>query len=219
MYNDLRVHRNSLDKVESYKRYRNVLNRSLRIARSTYYYHRVLCENKDDTKKVWKVINELVYSNKRNRLGPSYLTTAAGDTVTDTQEIAKIFYEFFVNIGKSITDSSSQGNTSTTKVKALNQTCNSFYLSPCTPQEVLNVIKKLKTNKAKRTSDIETRFVEYANPVILVFLSKLINPCISDGIYPDSLRVAEVIPIFKNGGRDRTTNYRPISLLSIQQSL
>ena len=73
---------------------------------------------------------------------------------------------------------------------------------------------KLKTNKAKRTSDIETKFVKYSNPVISVFLSKLINSCIGDGIYPDSLKVGEVIPIFKNGVRDRTTNYRPISFLS-----
>ena len=82
MYNDLRINRNSPDKVESYKVYRNVLNRSLRIAKSAYY-HRILRENKDDSKKVWKIINELVYSNKRNGLGPSYLTTAAGDTVTE----------------------------------------------------------------------------------------------------------------------------------------
>ena len=125
MYNDLRVNRNSLDMVESYKKYRNVLNRSLRIAKSTYY-HRVLRENKDDSKKVWKVINELVYSNKQNRLGPSYLTTAAGDSVSDTQKIAETFNEFFVNIRKSISDSSSHGNTSTIKVKAVTQTCNSF---------------------------------------------------------------------------------------------
>ena len=96
----------------------------------------------------------------------------------------------------------------------MTQTCNSFYLSPCTPQEVSNLIKKLKTNKAKRPSDIENRFVKYANPVISVFLSELITSCINDGIYPYSLKVAEVIPIFKNSGRDRTTNYRPISLLS-----
>ena len=125
-------------------------------SKKSAYFHKVLRENKNDSKKVWKIINELVYSNKRNRLGRSYLTTAAGDTVTDTQEIAETFNEFFVNIGKFITDSSSQGNTSITKVKALTQTCNSFYLSPCIPQEVSNLIKKLKTNKAKRTSDIET---------------------------------------------------------------
>ena len=172
MYNDLRVNRNSLDKVENFKRYRNVRNRSSRIAKSAYY-HRVFCENKGDSKKVWKVINELVNSNKQNRLGPSYLATAAGDTVTDTQEIAETFNEFFVNVRKSITDFSSQGNTSTTKVKALSKTCNSFYLSPCTPLEVWNLIKK--TSEAKRTSDIETRFVKYADPVISVVLSKLIN--------------------------------------------
>ena len=37
MYNDLRVNRNSLDKVESYEIYRKVLNRSLRIAKSAYF--------------------------------------------------------------------------------------------------------------------------------------------------------------------------------------
>ena len=97
MYNDLQVNRNILVEVESCKRYRNVLNHSLRITKSAYY-HRVLRENKSDSKKVWKVVNELVYNNKQNRLGPSFLTTAAGDTVIDTQEIAETFNEFFVNI-------------------------------------------------------------------------------------------------------------------------
>ena len=98
MYKDPRVNRNSLDMVESYESYRNVLNRFLRIAKSVYY--RRVCENKDHSKKVWKVINELVYSNKRNRLGPSYLTNAAGDSVSDTQEIVETFNELFVNIRK-----------------------------------------------------------------------------------------------------------------------
>ena len=94
MYNELRINRNSLDKVESYKRYRNVLNRSLRLAKSVYC--RGLCKNKGYSKRVLDIINELVYNNKWNRLGPSYLTTAAGYIVTDTQEIAKTFNEFFV---------------------------------------------------------------------------------------------------------------------------
>ena len=33
-------------------------------------------------------------------------------------------------------------------------------------------------------------------------------------IYPDSLKLAEVVPMFKKGDREITTNYRPISLLS-----
>ena len=98
-------------------------------------------------------------------------------------------------------------------MEALTQTYTSFYLS-LKSQELSNLIKKLKTNKAKKTSNIETRFVKYANPIISVSLGKLINSCISDEISPDSLQVAKVIPIFKNGGCDRTTIYGPISILS-----
>ena len=99
-------------------------------------------------------------------------------------------------------------------MKALAQACNSFYLSPCTPQEVSYLIKKLKTNKAKRTSDIET--IDLLNTPTQDFSIFKQNDqfLCSDGIYPDSLKVAKVIHIFKNVGRDRTTNYRPILLLS-----
>ena len=91
-------------------------------------------------------------------------------------------------------------------MEASTRTCYSFYLSSGTPQEMSNLIKKLKTGKTKRTSDIKKRFVNYAKPVISVFLNKFINFCVISGAYPDSLKVAEVIPIFKKGGRDRTIN-------------
>ena len=49
---------------------------------------------------------------------------------------------------------------------------------------------------------------------MVINLSNLFNVCISTGVYPDSLKVAEVIPVFKKGNPNQTTNYRPISLLS-----
>ena len=53
-----------------------------------------------------------------------------------------------------------------------------------------------------------------SNPVIFKFVSDLFKFCLKEGVYPDSLKVAEVIPIFKKSEPDKTTNYRPISLLS-----
>ena len=77
-----------------------------------------------------------------------------------------------------------------------------------------NEIAELKIKKATRTSDIESKFIKYANPVIAKFVSDLFNFCLKEGVYPDSLEVAGVIPIFKKGEPDKTTNYRSISLFS-----
>ena len=68
--------------------------------------------------------------------------------------------------------------------------------------------------KAKRTNDIEPKFIKLTDPIIAHFLCETINLFISSGIYPDTMKVTEVISIFKKGDREKTTNYRLILLLS-----
>ena len=41
------------------------------------------------------------------------------------------------------------------------------------------------------------------------------NTSIIKGIFPDELKIAKVIPIFKSGNKDLIENYRPISILSV----
>lgn len=43
----------------------------------------------------------------------------------------------------------------------------------------------------------------------------MFNQSIEQGIFPQPLKHATVIPIYKNGPKDKLGNYRPISLLSI----
>ena len=38
---------------------------------------------------------------------------------------------------------------------------------------------------------------------------------IQQGIFPDSLKIAKVTPIFKSGDNDNVSNYRPISILPL----
>jgi hypothetical protein len=45
-------------------------------------------------------------------------------------------------------------------------------------------------------------------------LAMIINESFAHGIFPESLKVAKVTPIFKSGPKEHCTNYRPISLLS-----
>ena len=43
----------------------------------------------------------------------------------------------------------------------------------------------------------------------------MINESFVRGIFPDKLKIAKVIPVFKKGLTTKKSNYRPISLLSI----
>ena len=36
---------------------------------------------------------------------------------------------------------------------------------------------------------------------------------INQGVFPDEMKIAKVIPIYKSGNKSQTSNYRPISVL------
>ena len=41
----------------------------------------------------------------------------------------------------------------------------------------------------------------------------MFNSCITQGVFPDAYKIAQVIPLYKGGGREKCDSYRPISLL------
>ena len=176
----------------------------------------MLNESKGNAKKTWDVIKELTNIKRRSDVQPSKLTLNNYDTVSKPQIIAKEFNRFFVNIGKEIAASIQPNisNSAECSVGGMKKITNSIFLLPSCQQEVFNIIKELKNRKARKALDIEIKFIKLANPIISFFLSELFNLCLSTGTYPDLMKVAEVIPIFKKGQKDKMTNYRPITLLS-----
>ena len=61
--------------------------------------------------------------------------------------------------------------------------------------------------------DLNYIFIKSVAVSIARYLSKLINTCFQEGIFPDSLKIASVIPLHKEGEKNEPTNFRPISLL------
>ena len=44
-------------------------------------------------------------------------------------------------------------------------------------------------------------------------LKHLFNVSLENGIFPEKMKIAKVIPLFKNGNFENITNYRPVSVL------
>ena len=170
----------------------------LRRAKSNYY-HSVLNEHKGNSKKAWETVNELIYNKKRSSSPPFKLMNSNGVIISNPLAIAEEFNECFTNVGKTMATllPTVGSNNSKNIVFSKNKASNSIFLSPCSPQEVYHLINQLKEEKAKRASDIETKFIKYANPVLSYFVSDTFNRCLTEGVYPDSLKIAEVIPILR----------------------
>ena len=72
----------------------------------------------------------------------------------------------------------------------------------------------LKGGKAPGLDHIPMHLVKNSFDIISKPLMYLINLSLQKRIFPNNLKTAKIIPIFKAGDVDIFTNYRPISILS-----
>ena len=71
-------------------------------------------------------------------------------------------------------------------------------------------------NKSVRSDMPSIQFVKLSAKVIAPYLCKLLSKCVEYGVFPELLKHAEVVPIYKSGKKSDINNYKPspISLLS-----
>ena len=90
----------------------------------------------------------------------------------------------------------------------------SIFLRKATEPETKKHIDEADVNKATGIDNIPAKILKWVIDIIVPILTKLFNICIEKGVYPDSLKLARVMPIFKGGNQNETTSYRPISILT-----
>ena len=78
--------------------------------------------------------------------------------------------------------------------------------------EAVNVINSLN-NSSPGWDGIPSRLAKRVLNSYIKPLTLLINKYFRDGIFPDELKLAKVIPIYKSGSTMELSNYRPISVL------
>ena len=187
---------------------RNKVNKLIKDAKNQYY-NKTFDQNKSNPKKTWDLINNLTGGNKKTYEIPK-LSSEDGSYSFSEEETANQFIEFFGNIANSLVSDLPPGNISPTS--SLTRNHNTFFLFPITPQEVIKYINSSKNTKSS-INEIPPKLIKAIADEISVPLSNLYNSCIEQGIFPDTFKLARIIPIYKNGAKDIISNYRPISII------
>ena len=79
--------------------------------------------------------------------------------------------------------------------------------------KVFKILKNFDETKASGIDDLSGTFVKDSAKLLTTPITQLCNLSISSGTFPDAYKIAMLKPLFKNGTRTDSKNYRPISLL------
>ena len=196
-----------------YKKIRNKVTSALKESKASYYYN-YFQSNSNNMKQLWTGIKSIIDRRKSNVNVIAKIKNSNGDETSDPAVIANVFNKFFVNVSHTVTKSIPKSKKSPMCFmgKRIN---NSMFISPAVPLEISDIINLLRVGKSIGPNSIPIKILKILCPFISSPLCQLINDSFQCGLFPDKMKLAKVIPLFKKGCVATTSNYRPISLLSV----
>ena len=180
-------------------------------------YHKAYFEkHKQSSRKQWQMINGLLNRNKKGSLRINNLVDSEGTTITKSDEISESFNKYFCNIASNLKQNSNcpEGSEAVTYNEFLmNPVSNTMHLNDTNAGEIYTTIKSFM-NKSTRDTKISALKIANESYSFTNALAGVINKSFQQAIFPSQLKIARVIPIYKEGPKSDVSNYRPISLLS-----
>ena len=76
------------------------------------------------------------------------------------------------------------------------------------------MMNNLKASKSSGAYHISNKVIKLSTVITGRTLTKLFNGSIGQGVYPDVLRIDQVVSIHKSGSKHKFSNCRPVSILS-----
>ena len=195
-----------------YKKYKNQLEKILKTSKALYY-QKFFENNKTNLYKTWNGIKEIININKKQKQHINSLTDDNNQIINNPKLIAEQLNKHFSNIAKAI-EAEIPPSKNTFQDYLKNPLQNTLFLTPTTKKEVMQQIKTLKNNKAIGPHSIPTKLFKSFSKSLSEPLTDLINLSFSKGVFPDILKLAQVMAAFKKGDKTDKNNYRPISLIS-----
>lgn len=212
LYFDLRKKHPTNDfYTTSYKKIHEIITNRSKLDKKSYY-EKEFEKNLHNPRHTWGLINSIIYNKPKSTASPTPKKIVYKDTVNETTiDVSNALNNFFGNIGSDLA-ASSDNCPEATLISSSNTPITNF--KPVTSDEIEKIISGLNSNSSSGCDEISVKILKMASDTLSPILSKLINKALVTGTFPNELKLAKVIPIYKNGNKSDPGNYRPISILS-----
>ena len=180
----------TVENKKAYLGYKRIQNKLFRQCERNYYDSQFQ-QNVGNIRKSWEIIREVINRKKNKKKSDMFVIN--GSKVDDTAQIANSFNEFYLNIADNISQSLPPANRHYSSFMP-NANPNTIFLTPVTNNEIKTII--LNFNKKSPGWDgLTSTILKDTYPYILETLTCLINKSISEGVFPNELKIAKVIPL------------------------
>ena len=196
-------------KEEDYAKYKEALNAATTEIRQSKrsYEQKLACNIKTDSKSFYAYVRSK--QNVQDKVGP--LEDSAGNIISQGFLMAEDLNGYFSSVF------TKEDISSLPVADAKFQGAKSDYLGPLvvTPELVARKIKAMKDNKSPGVDGIPPKLLMETVDQISIPLARVFNLSLKEGVVPFEWKEANIIPLFKKGSRNKSENYRPVSLTSV----
>lgn len=201
----------NMDNSDKFRTYRNKLTHIIRISKTRYYSDKFnSCSG--NSKRTWAIINDVLHNRKSKSSIPDTMKVGNGKT-NDPKQITNAFNDFFINVGPTLASDIHSDTNPNHYLR--NSNPSTLYMSPANESEVFKVaLACLKPDKSAGFDGIKPSILRKVLHYVVHPLTHIINLSLATGTVPDHIKIAKVIPVYKEGDHDVIGNYRPVSVLT-----
>ena len=131
----------------------------------------------------------------------------------DRSIIADKFNNLFANVGRRLSEQLTTPDNVNFKDYLRIPVVPNMSFSQISEEAVMEVLNNLKQKLSCGHDGISSRLLKASKTVVCKPLTLIINQTLTSGIFPDTLKIVKIIPLFKKGDKTLLENYRPISIL------
>ena len=203
--------RRSVSTETRYKTCKNKLSRILKRAKKNYYSN-LLANQKNNIAGTWKTLKNILGRTRHMPHYPDHFNDNWA-AITNKECIANMFNNFFVNVGPEL----SQKITAPANVSIYdymgNRNAHSIFLTPVDGEEVIRTVQNCANKVSFDVDSISMKLIKQIITCVANQFTHICNASFRTGVFPDKMKIAKVVPLFKSGDKYICNNYRPISLL------